>query len=264
MRNTLLLDSYPLIVIPELAQAIGLNEAIVLQQVHYWCLHNKNAGNNYRDGYYWVYNSYREWQKQFPWWSERTIKSIISRLETKGLLVSGNYNKLRMDRTKWYRLDYEALTATISNTSLGNSCTMDSATLTQAIPETNRRTNNGIKEEWNSSSAKCKQKLSAGEDSAQSSAPLVDSCNTEMSAFVDWYFDCFVTIFGYNHPNIKADQKRRIIKTLDEFAAQNDLDIDALKEMAIAFFDNVEDSDHNINHFATYGILENRYYEAIY
>lgn len=257
MRNTLLLDSYPLLVIPELAQAIGLNEAIVLQQVHYWCLHNKNAGNNFRDGYYWVYNSYREWQKQFPWWSERTIKSIISRLETKGLLVSGNYNKLRMDRTKWYRIDYEALNAIISNISLGNSCTMDSARITQAIPETNQMQNNGRKEKGNSPP-------SVDENSAHSSVPIVDSCNMEISAFVDWYFDCFMYTFGYNHPNIKAAQKRRIVQTLDEFATQNDLDIDALKEMATAFFDNVENSDHNINHFATHGILENRYYEAIY
>lgn len=33
--------------------------------------------------------------------------------------------------------------------------------------------------------------------------------------------------------------------------------------MAEAFFD-VESSDHNINHFATAGILENRFYEELY
>ena len=257
MRNTLLLDSYPLIVIPELAQAIGLNEAIVLQQVHYWCLHNKNTGNNFRDGYYWVYNSYREWQKQFPWWSERTIKSIISRLETKGLLVSSNYNKLRMDRTKWYRIDHDTLNAIISNIPLGNSCTMDSANLAQAIPDDTQMFYNGKKEEWNSPPP-------VDENSAHPSVPILDSCNMEISAFVDWYFDYYMARFGYNHPNIKAAQKRRIVKTLDEFATQNDLDTDALREMAVAFFDNVEDSDYNINHFATSGILENRYYEAIY
>lgn len=52
-------------------------------------------------------------------------------------------------------------------------------------------------------------------------------------------------------------------KTLAAFINENELDVEALKDMAYAFFDNV-DSDHNINHFATPGILENRFYEAVY
>ncbi len=36
--NNLLLDEHPLLVMPKLATLIGLNEAIVLQQVHYWLI----------------------------------------------------------------------------------------------------------------------------------------------------------------------------------------------------------------------------------
>lgn len=34
--SKLLLDSNPLVIIPELAVAVGLNESIILQQLHYW------------------------------------------------------------------------------------------------------------------------------------------------------------------------------------------------------------------------------------
>jgi hypothetical protein len=62
----LLLDEHPLVIMPSLATKIGLNESIVLQQVHYW-LQNKEKGNqNFHDGHYWVYNTYEQWQAQFP------------------------------------------------------------------------------------------------------------------------------------------------------------------------------------------------------
>jgi DnaD/phage-associated family protein len=100
-----LLDEKPLIVLPSLAKAIGLNEAIILQQLHYWL----QESNNIRDGYKWVYNTYEDWQKQFPFWSKNTIIRAIKSLEKKGLVVVGNYNRMKIDNTKWYRIDYEKM-----------------------------------------------------------------------------------------------------------------------------------------------------------
>lgn len=107
--SRLLLDEHPLMVMPNLAKAIGLNEAIVLQQIHYWNEMNKKTNNNFKDGYYWTFNSYDGWCEQFPFWSEHTIRRAINNLEKMGLLIAGNYNKLKIDRTKWYRIDYEKL-----------------------------------------------------------------------------------------------------------------------------------------------------------
>ena len=108
--NKLLFDERPLVVLPTLAVKVGLNEAIILQQLHYWLKDSKNV----RDGYTWVYNSYEDWQTQFPFWSVRTIKRIITGLENKGIIVSGCFNKMRADRTKWYRIDYEKLNEVIN------------------------------------------------------------------------------------------------------------------------------------------------------
>lgn len=102
----LLMNEYPLIVLPSLAAKIGLNEAIILQQIHWWT----SKGKNIRDSRSWVYNTYADWTVQFPFWSERTIKRTVSNLEKAGLILStSKYNQMQIDKTKWYTVDYEKL-----------------------------------------------------------------------------------------------------------------------------------------------------------
>lgn len=103
--NNLLIDDYPILVLPKLATEIGLNEAIVLQQMHYWL---KKSNHNYDDRR-WIYNSFPEWQKHFPFWSVMTIKRAVYSLEKQNLLYVGNYNKAKFDKTKWYSINYEKL-----------------------------------------------------------------------------------------------------------------------------------------------------------
>lgn len=104
--SNLLLDDRPLVIQPKLIELLGdPTEAIILQQIHYWLVKNIN----YKDGYSWVYNSIKDWNKQFRWLSESTLKRKFKSLEDKGLLITGNYNKAKFDRTKWYRIDYDAL-----------------------------------------------------------------------------------------------------------------------------------------------------------
>lgn len=115
MRNSYsripgLLDSRPLLVMPELAVALGLNEAIFVQQLHYWM----KKSEHYIDGHRWVYNTLKEWQKQFPWWSTTTIGRVINGLERKGILLSANYNENSYNKTKWYTIDFEALDKYVS------------------------------------------------------------------------------------------------------------------------------------------------------
>lgn len=103
--SKLLINDKPIIILPLLAKEIGLNEAVILQQVHYWLTTSKHV----KDGKKWVYNTYKDWQEQMPFWSEKTIKRTIKSLEEQGLLLSANYNALKKDKTKWYTIDYEKL-----------------------------------------------------------------------------------------------------------------------------------------------------------
>ncbi|OXS70209.1 hypothetical protein B1B04_18775 [Lysinibacillus sp. KCTC 33748] len=112
----LLINEPPLQVLPTLAAEIGLNNAIVLQQVHYWL----RVSTNNRDGHKWVYKTIDEWHEEFPFWSKRTLERVIQSLEDLEILVAGNYNKLKMDRTKWYRIKYETLCKLHENASRQN------------------------------------------------------------------------------------------------------------------------------------------------
>lgn len=94
-------------VLPCLATQIGLNEAIVLQQLH-WVLQNPAMGKVV-DGNKYVYMSYSEWRvSHFPFWSEATIQRAFNSLEESKLVVSRNdLNKAHFDRTKWYSIDQD-------------------------------------------------------------------------------------------------------------------------------------------------------------
>lgn len=105
--SRLLINENPLQVLPTLACAIGLNEAVVLQQVHYWM----NSSRHVYDERRWVYNSVPNWQKQFPFWSESTVKRALLSLEKQGMVISANYNRDPRDQSKWYSINYSALDA---------------------------------------------------------------------------------------------------------------------------------------------------------
>ncbi|PON12427.1 hypothetical protein C2W62_39650 [Candidatus Entotheonella serta] len=91
---------------PAVAAALGVSEAIVSDRLRFWLTRSKHVF----DGRPWVYNTYTEWHKQFPFWSVRTIQETFRRLERDGILLSTNrYNKSRYDRTKWYTIDEAAL-----------------------------------------------------------------------------------------------------------------------------------------------------------
>lgn len=105
--SKLIINEHPLLVLPSLAVIIGLNEAIILQQVHYWL--DTRINNNIINGMPWVYNTYSQWAKQFPFWSEVTIRRTIKSLEDKKLLISDNFNKGAFSNQKWYTINYEEL-----------------------------------------------------------------------------------------------------------------------------------------------------------
>lgn len=135
--SRLLLDDKPLIVLPSLAERVGLNEAIILQQLHYWL----GVSTNKKEGFTWVYNTYDDWKEQFPFWSVSTIRRAISKLEDAGIIATANYNKLPIDKTKWYRINYEMLDGGLNSPSVQNeqsSCskrTVELSNMNRPLPE---------------------------------------------------------------------------------------------------------------------------------
>lgn len=125
--SNLLINEPPLQVLPSLATSIncalndrlpdgkyssgGLNEAIVLQQIHYWIENVKTTGRVI-DGEKWIYNSIASWGDNFPFWGENTIRRTLQNLEMIGLVKSRkDLNKIKIDQTKWYTINYNALSS---------------------------------------------------------------------------------------------------------------------------------------------------------
>lgn len=144
--SNLLLDEQPLVVLPKLASLIGLNEAIALQQLHYWVERSKNE----KEGTYWVYNTVEEWREQFPFWSKNTVIRTFEKLEKKELVSTGCFNRNKSDRTKWYTINYDQLTKLSSPSTqdeqmdnpkwVNGSSTQDGQLVNQRIPQTTSET----------------------------------------------------------------------------------------------------------------------------
>lgn len=104
-------DSFPLsdlisgkciLVQQSLAVKLGLNEAVVVQQLHFL---SQIPGGREIDGKHWIFNTYEQWQKDhFPWWSIPTIKRIFQWLE-RNFIVESCQPDGHMSRKKYYRLN---------------------------------------------------------------------------------------------------------------------------------------------------------------
>ena len=142
--SSALINDYPITFLPHLAKAIGVNEALVLQQLHYWLV---NHAEMQHDGKFWIYKTYEEWQEQdFFFWSVRTVKSIFKKLGDMGLIESQKLSSNRHNRVNYYTInsvklaeisaiceaEFEAKRLAKLAKKGGKPCTVDSANLAQS------------------------------------------------------------------------------------------------------------------------------------
>ncbi len=107
--SKLLINEPPLLVMPSLAAKIGLNEAILLQQIHYWLSRSEHR----HGGRVWFYRTAAEWSEELVFWSDSTIKRTLASLESAGLILSAKLHRELLNdpytRTKWYAINYDQL-----------------------------------------------------------------------------------------------------------------------------------------------------------
>lgn len=138
MGSKLLINEYPLQLLPTLAQVLGVNQALFLQQVQYW-INNPKTGKEY-EGRKWVRNTAEQWQEDnFPFWHVNTIRNIISKLrDQKVLLATSKINRVGYDRTLWYTIDYTKLEELLD--AFTKSCEIETSRIVTPIPETTTET----------------------------------------------------------------------------------------------------------------------------
>ena len=86
----------------EIAKEVGVNAAVILENIAHWVLKNKANDKNFYDGHYWTYNSNAAMSELFPYMNARQVRTALDSLRKNGMVLTGNYNKSSYDRTLWY------------------------------------------------------------------------------------------------------------------------------------------------------------------
>lgn len=91
-----------------IANKYGIEEAIVINKFQILIESNKIAGRNYFQGRTWTFNSYEEWvsdaesKRYFPCFSPQQMRRVLDSLVKQNVLLKGNFNKRKNDKTNWY------------------------------------------------------------------------------------------------------------------------------------------------------------------
>ena len=86
----------------EVAQEYGIAEAIFIKHFQFWIKKNKANKTHLHDGRTWTYNSIKAFMDLFPYMSQKTIRTTLEHLRSRGVLITGNYNDDACKRTLWY------------------------------------------------------------------------------------------------------------------------------------------------------------------
>jgi hypothetical protein len=92
---------------PDIAGRVGINAAVIYQNVLFWTQKNVANGKQVKDGKVWTYNSVKAWAELFPYLTENQIRTALAKLVEAGLIFEGNHNPVAYDRTKWYGVPVE-------------------------------------------------------------------------------------------------------------------------------------------------------------
>jgi len=269
----------PLVIDRELAAILGLNESIVLQQVEYWInkYKTKDDKRHYHEGKWWIYNSYESWQENFPFWSKSTIRRAIKSLEDKEILITANYNKLKIDRTKWYSINYQMLDnhcdkATVQNEQLDRSKWTDGdSKLNRPLPKiTSKSTSENTKIQMcgnqKSSSHSCTYSFTAPEVQEILVSEFKNYA-AEITSMIEYYFNKYREVKGRKHPKITLSNWQNIFDSLTAVELKHDsreLLPEEFEQMVDEYFDHNyrQEIDHKLEHLVSGKIMENLYYNS--
>ncbi|MBP7553965.1 MAG: hypothetical protein KA885_11120 [Spirochaetes bacterium] len=96
-----------------LVKRFGLNEALVIQNFAFWINLNKEKNRNVKEGRVWTFQTLNEISEKIKILSVDKIRYSLNKLIRQGVIVKGNFNKTKYDRTVWYAFQDETLLSSI-------------------------------------------------------------------------------------------------------------------------------------------------------
>jgi len=84
-------------------------EALVLQQVDYWCTINKNKNEYYIEGSYWMFSSVKKMlERDFPLcFSYDTLKRTLINLEEGNFLITKKHKNGKLYRVNYNKISFD-------------------------------------------------------------------------------------------------------------------------------------------------------------
>ena len=87
---------------PEIALEVGVNAAVIYQNISFWCERNEANNENMHEGRAWTYNSVKAYGQLFPYLTSDQIRRALEKLVECGLLGVGNFQEDARNRTKCF------------------------------------------------------------------------------------------------------------------------------------------------------------------
>lgn len=196
-----------------LAQEYGIEEAILIHNLYYWI--HKNACNNKHchEERYWTYNTTKAFALLFPYMNETKIFRSLKKLEEYGLIIKGNFNEMKTDRTCWYAFSDFAIQKLVT---LGYDAfhfvKMQNGDLQNEMTIPNSNINNNIKEKEIDKS--------------------ISSKKSDDDAFVDHIYDMYPTKCPCREKSLgKSIKDKKLIKRLLSVYSKEEIEAVVKKEI---------------------------------
>ncbi|PAX53447.1 hypothetical protein [Brunnivagina elsteri] len=107
--SRLITPESPLLVPPLLAAEIGLEEALILQQIHYYCQISKHVKD---DGRIWFWKTLNDWGETLPFLKPSKIRRAIANLKEKFKLIDiRRHSEKTWYQANWFTINVENLEA---------------------------------------------------------------------------------------------------------------------------------------------------------
>lgn len=172
-----------------------VNEALVLQQVDYWCTINKRNNEYYIDGAYWTFSSINMMLKRdFPLcFSYDTLKRVLTNLEEGNFLITKKHKNGKLYRVNYNKISFNKNLKLDKNITKNESDNQKSR-LVQNAPTKNVKLVQNAPTEKSEVSAKCPngeckmpQPVSADcPNQLVQNAPTIKEINKENNIYINY------------------------------------------------------------------------------
>lgn len=218
-----------------------VNEALVLQQVDYWCTINKRNNEYYIDGAYWTFSSINMMLKRdFPLcFSYDTLKRVLTNLEEGNFLITKKHKNGKLYRVNYNKISFNKNLKSDKNITKNESDNQKSR-LGQNAPtqklEVSAKCTNGKGKMHQPVRAKCTNRLGQN-------APTIKEINKENNIYIN--FNNFIKNKDLSISKGVTDKDNLYTKTNNDLIYFSKIKKDV--ELAISRVNEKSTGSYNIN-----------------